>query len=478
MSSGIYNKLPVSFQNVACCFEGLRLKRLRYSKEFWRLLEQLELNGQMSEADVKRYRDHRIMQMVQFAAETVPYYRDLFRSIGLKPSDIRGLDDLSQLPILNKAEIQRTPERFFSQAVGKRDCIWAHTSGTTGAGLDFVTTPTAVRENYAAWWRYLRWHGLPHGTRCGYFGGRYIVPREQTTPPFWRENMFGRQVLFSAFHTTPDNLRYTVEKLRASKLRWLHGYPSHLTIIANYILDTGFELGYRPQWVTTCSESVLAHHRVAIRAAFGVNPLQHYAMAEAVANISECPAGNLHVDEDFSGVEFVPVGSDGLHRVIGTNLSNRATVFLRYDTGDLVRLASGKECPCGRHGRIVSSIEGRSEDNVVLPNGARICRFDHIFRGQVNISEAQIRQREIGAIDVLIVKNSQYAKADEDKILDGFRMRVGDSTDIELHYVDSIEKAANGKTRFVISHVCQNHASVRSERATVHEKECKTTIDH
>jgi len=459
--NSLYLLLPILLQNAACSFEGLRLKRLRYNKEFWHLLRRLERNAQLGAAGFERLRDMRLVDTIRHAATTVPHYQKLFADMGLKPADVRGMADLRQLPILNKAQVQNSAQSFFSEAVPRRERKWVHTSGTTGAGLDFITTPTAVREHYAVWWRYLRWHGVPFGTWCGYFGGRYIVPTEQTVPPYWRENKAGRQILFSAFHTTPENLQHTVRKLREARPPWLHGYPSHLTIVASHILETGFDLGYKPRWVTTCSESVLAHHRLAIREAFGVEPLQHYAMAEAVANISECPDGHLHVDEDFAAVEFIPIGDDGLHRVIGTNMSNRAMPLLRYDTGDLVRL-SPEPCGCGRPGRIVASIEGRAEDNVELPNGARICRFDHIFRGQVNVRAAQIHQRKVGAIDVFIVKNEAYSQADEADILHGFRMRVGKNTAIRLHYVDQIEKTASGKTRFVISEVFRDRSAKQS----------------
>ncbi|MGE0055897.1 MAG: phenylacetate--CoA ligase family protein [Hyphomicrobium sp.] len=461
MWSNIYFKLPVSLQNAACSLVGLRLKRFRYNSEFWKLLHQLERNGQLDDAGLVQLRDRRLEEVVRHAATTVPHYQRLFAELGIRPTDVRSLSDIAKLPILNKVEVQRSTESFFSSAVPRSERKWVHTSGTTGAGLDFVTTPTAVREHYAVWWRYLRWHGIPFGTWCAYFGGRYIVPSEQTYPPYWRENIFGKQLLFSAFHTTPENLEHTVRKLREARPPWLHGYPSHLTIIATHILETGFDLGYRPQWITTCSESVLAHHSSAIRAAFGVAPLQHYAMAEAAANISECPAGNLHVDEDFAAVEFIPLGEDGLHRVVGTNLSNLATPLLRYATGDLVRLSS-TPCSCGRHGRIVVSIEGRAEDNVELPNGARICRFDHVFRGQVNIRAAQIHQSEVGAIDVLIVKGERYSREDEANILDGFRLRVGKNTDVRLHYVDEVQRAASGKTRFVISDVRRKRSTCSS----------------
>jgi len=61
-----------------------------------------------------------------------------------------------------------------------------------------------------------------------------------------------------------------------------------------------------------------------MEAAFGLRPIQHYGMAEGVANISQCENGKLHVDEDFAAVECLPIdegGESDCYKVIGTNVS-------------------------------------------------------------------------------------------------------------------------------------------------------------
>ena len=93
-------------------------------------------------------------------------------------------------------------------------------------------------------------------------------------------------------------------------------------------------------------------------------------LAEAVANISECERGRLHVDEDFAAVEFVPEQTGRRHRIVGCNFTNLATPLLRYDTGDLAVL-DDDGCDCGRPGRVVASVDGRQED---LSNSVRTWR--------------------------------------------------------------------------------------------------------
>ncbi len=388
----LYLKMPVYIQHVICSLEGWRIQRIRFDRPFWALLQEVETHTLWSDERILEYRNLRLRSFVQYAVETVPFYRSRFRELGISPEDIHTIDDLKVLPVLTKEEVQEHYPEMISEAVPKHQQTITHTSGTTGGGLRFATTLRAVQEQWAVWWRYRRWHGLQPGTWCGYFGGRSVVPLSQTRPPFWRYNYPGKQILFSAYHMSFKNMAVYVDELRRRQPPWLHGYPSLLTLIASYLLETGIDLGYQVQWITVGAENLLPQQADLMQRAFGVRPKQHYGMAEAVANISECEYGNLHVDEDFAAVEFIPNPECPGYKVIGTNFTNPVTPLLRYDVQDVVALTD-ETCSCGRPGRIVERIDGRQEDYVILKNGARLGRMDHIFKDLINIREAQIYQR-------------------------------------------------------------------------------------
>jgi len=447
----IYLRLPIRLQNIACSFEGLRIQRMRYGGEFWRLLQVAEDRTFFSSEKIKEFRDKRLSSFVNHCYFTVPFYKKLFHDIGLKPEYIQGLEDLHKLPILTKKIVQDNVKDLVSSAIPKSERITAHTSGTTGGGLRFATTQRSLQEQWSIWWRYRRWHGIQFGTWCGYFGGRSVVPITQNSPPFWRYNLPGKQILFSGYHMSPENLPYYISELRRKKPLWLHGYPSLLALLASYILENEPELGYRARWITIGAENLLPQQSDLIEHAFGVRPHQHYGMAEAVANFSECNHGNLHIDEDFAAVEFVPNSSGG-YKIVGTNFSNLAMPLLRYDVGDTVTLQNGT-CPCGRPGRIVSSIDGRAEDYVILRNGAKVGRMDHIFKDMVNIREAQIVQKYPGEMTINIVPGHKYSDSDNVKLLEETIKRVGKDMTVKIEYVEKITRSKTGKLRFVVSEV-------------------------
>lgn len=449
----LYARLPIALQNWAVTLESARLRRRRFNAEFRALLAQYQQRSYWTPEQVVAWRDQRLQRFVRHAAATVPHYRHLFRRLGIDAAQVRSLEDLENLPVLTKKDVQTDPSRFVSEAPTGASTT-CRTSGSTGAGLRFTSSWRAHREQHAVWWRYFFWHGLELDTPRLYLGGRSVVPVQQRHPPFWRYSRVGRQILFSAYHLDFHNASAYLTEMRRSGVDWLQGYPSMVALLAKYALQRGERLSLR--WVTLGGENLLLHQAEAIRNAFGVQPHNHYGMAEAVANISQCPNGILHVDEDFSAVEFVP-SEGGQHRIVGTNFTNPTFPLLRYDTGDLAVL-TGADCGCGRPGRVVDIIDGRREDYVVTRTGARLGRLDHIFKDLANVHEAQIRQSDPGRMTLYVVRGPHYGPGDEQRLLRETGKRVGGEVEFEIEYVETLPRTARGKLRFVVSESDRKHS--------------------
>lgn len=436
--NAVFENLPVALQQAACHFEGWRIARHRYGGDFDALLLAAEERSFWARDQMDDYQSWRLGTFLEHARRNTVHYAD------------QRMDE--PWPVLEKRTVQEQTANFIARGLERSGVQWAHTSGTTGAGLRFPVTRRAHQEQWATWWRYRRWHGISIDTWCGYFGGRMIVPLQSAQAPFWRDNAPGRQILFSGQHLRDETLPQYVAELRRRRPPWLHGYPSLLALVADYLVTRGEDLGYSVRWLTTGAENLLPHQAALLRRAFGVLPRQHYGMAEGAANISECEQGRLHVDEDFSVVEFLPAEEPEVYRVIGTNFTNLAMPLVRYDVGDRVRLCAFG-CPCGRPGRVVESIDGRSEDYLWLGDGTRLGRLDHIFKDATRIREAQIVQRARGEMTLRVVRGVGFAEDDERQLLAETRYRVGAAMRVDLEYVDRIERTATGKLRLVVSEV-------------------------
>ena len=86
----------------------------------------------MSREDMKALQSERLVKQVKRVYENVKYYRDLMDKKGVKPEDIKSIDDLHKLPFISKADL-RDGYPYGLLAVPLSECVRIHsTSGTTG----------------------------------------------------------------------------------------------------------------------------------------------------------------------------------------------------------------------------------------------------------------------------------------------------------------------------------------------------------
>jgi phenylacetate-CoA ligase len=444
-----YDHVPVWAQSLACTAVGARTNHERYGHGFGRRLAAAIERSLWPEEQVLAYRDARLRRIVRLAAET-PHYRRIFACLGGKWHDFATPEGLAHLPILTKLEVQAHPEDFRPNHQPPHTKM-VHTSGTTGAGLRFLTTRDAAQEQWAIWWRYRKRLGIERRMKCGYFGGRAIVPVEHDRPPYWRHNYAERQLLFSSYHMAPDTLGAYAEELRRFQPPWIHGYPSLLALLASHLVSTAQELGFPLRYVTVGAESLLPSQREQMLTAFGVEPHQHLGATEAVANMSECPHKQLHVDEDFSLVEFVPTQADpGVAEIVGTCLTNEATVLLRYATSDTTTFPTAARCDCGGWGRLVKDIDGRIEDYLRLPGGRLLGRLDHVFKDMTSIREAQIQQISPEKLRLLVAPQPTWNAEEEAHLRAELTARIGEATQVDVVLVDSVPRTEARKLRLVV----------------------------
>jgi phenylacetate-CoA ligase len=144
--------------------------------------------------------------------------------------------------------------------------------------------------------------------------------------------------------------------------------PQYLAALCRHALASGVKM-HEPTFVTLTYEQTTRAALRAMKAALpSTTPFQLYGATEAGVLFMECTAGRLHHNARHSHVELVDAGN-GLSRVIVTTLGRAWMPLLRYDIGDLVRVADG--CTCGRadEGYILSRIEGRGNDAITTPRG-------------------------------------------------------------------------------------------------------------
>ena len=85
-----------------------------------------------SREQITAWQNERLVKQVERVYNTVPYYRKKMDDLGVKPSDIHGIQDLHLLPTMTKDDLRdQYPSGLL--AVPMSECVRIHsTSGTTG----------------------------------------------------------------------------------------------------------------------------------------------------------------------------------------------------------------------------------------------------------------------------------------------------------------------------------------------------------
>jgi len=450
----VYSKLPVGLQNVACTLAGIQMRRSRYNRSFYRALRFLEDSQRWPLDRQRMHQDEQLRRVIKHAYESVPYYRETMDERKLCPDDIRTVDDLPKLPILNKSVVRARVTDLLSRSWPARRRVTCHTGGTTGAALELVADVDTQPWQWAVWWRHRRRFGLKLADPFIVFAGRKVVPLSSMRPPIWRRNVAMHQTYVSVHHMTMQNMPPLVDYLQKRRVAFYSGYPSALYLLATYMLENGIRLRHPPRMTVTGAETVLPHQRQVIERALETEVTDQYGASEQCGNISECSRHAYHIDMEFGVVELL--AKDGMpvdvRRIVCTGFHNPAMPLIRYDIGDLA-VVSDRTCPCGLQAPTVERIDGRIESYIITPDGRQLGRLDFLFKETANIEEAQLVQECPDRLTVRIVRGDKYNDEDEASLLRELRKYLGGDLQIQPEYIPEIPREANGKFRQIVSHV-------------------------
>jgi phenylacetate-CoA ligase len=408
----------------------------------------------------ERIAEHQLTRLRHFlsaAADSVPYYRELFARAGFVPGELASLSDLARIPPLTKSDIRANVEAM--KAIGRTDLRRYNTGGSSGEPLVFYVGKDRVSHDVAAKWRATRWWGVDIGDSEIVVWGSPIELGAQDWIRSARDAVL-RSSLFKAFELTDATLQEFVEQVRARRPAMLFGYPSVMARIAHYARSTGQRLdqsGVRVAFVT--SERLYPDQREAIRDAFGCHVANGYGGRDAGFIAHECPAGGMHISAEDIVVEIVDaqgrpkaVGESG--EIVVTHLATRSFPFIRYRTGDVGAL-DDRACNCGRGLPLLRDIEGRTTDFVVASDGtvSHGLALIYVVRELPGIRKFKIIQESRELTRVLVVPEAGFDSAIVDRIRAGMQRRLGAGVEIDVEVVGDIAAEASGKYRYVVSKV-------------------------
>ena len=319
-------------------------------------------------AKLDALRDSRIRQIVRYAARHVPYYRQLFRDLGVDPRGIRGARELDRLPILEKEFVRAHSELFLSAARPARNPLSFLSSGSTGRRLEIHHDRRSILANIAFGERE---RGAVNRLCGGSFRPKELYVSYPTSTfkaviAFYEENTLRAVKPRRVFVPLSEPIEKIVEIANAEKPDILVGYGAWVDMFFKTVAARGLDV-HLPKLVMYIGETLPPGGRAHIEQNFGVPVLSRYNAVESfkIGYFCEAVTG-FHIHEDLCHVRIV--GDDGADlgpgeqgALVLSNLINRGTVLLNYPIGDVAAWAEAP-CSCGRTFRLMSELEGRVEE--------------------------------------------------------------------------------------------------------------------
>lgn len=380
----------------------------------------------------------------------IPFYREYSAQF----PTVRSVDDLRAFPTLSKEQVRAAGQRLFNPILIQQQHYTGHTSGTTGTPLIGKLTLDALRNRFAMRDNFYKLHGCDPSERSLRMGGRLFMSVTKNKPPFWIRDYATNQLMFSLYHMSDIALNSFLQPLAKYSPVFVTGYPSAIYTLARFCRQHGFE--YRPRAVFTDSETVLDYQRKEIESAWQCSIYDYYGM-EVGWVAGQCERGRYHISPLTSVVEILddtgkvlPPGELG--EIVVTDLTNPLMPLIRYRTGD-AGIWSVSACNCGWNTPALDYIEGRIDDVVLLPNGRKIGRLDHIFKTVKDIRECQIIQEAPNRFVFLVAPETSYNIATNDALMQEAHARLGHDVIIEIQLVEAVPRSKAGKFRSVISRV-------------------------
>jgi phenylacetate-CoA ligase len=428
-------------------------RQLAYEREFAR-------TQYLSHDELRHLQWTRLQALLRHAHERCPFYRHRFEQAGLQPADVRCLDDLRRLPVLEKRDIQVHGADMIASGWPEGDLIRNQTGGSTGTPITFYLSRDRKCSRAAATLRHNRWAGWQVGDRAAVIWG---APRDRPGDG-WRSRLRGallREPLWldTAALTEASLLRFHHELWRW-RPRIIQAYARSAVLFARYLAEKRLR-PYRPAALVTSAEVLEAKDRELLEAVLGCPVFNRYGCREFSVIASECDAhAGLHVMAEGLYLEIEtaegPAAPGQVGSILVTDLLNLAMPMIRYRIGDMAAWAR-QPCPCGRGLPLLEEVAGRVTDFLVGADGRLVSGVylaTYVVAHRPSLGQVQIHQSRAGHVVYRLRPGPGFdAGADGEYLRRATWEHLGGGATAEIEPVAELPTEASGKFLFSRSSV-------------------------
>jgi phenylacetate-CoA ligase len=328
----------------------------------------------MPHGEKRALQSQNLKKVVNLVYSNVPTYRAKMDALGIKPSDIKSIDDIVKLPFTTKQDLRDNyPFGMFSAP--KEDIIRVHaSSGTTGK----LTVVGYTKNDIEIWARC-----------CARSLAAAGATKKSSLHVAYGYGLFtgglglhygGELLGLSVIPVSSGNTQRQIELLKDFKSDYICCTPSYAVLLTDEMAALGLKpsdfnlkaglFGAEP-WTEEMRQDI--ENRLGLKA-FDIYGLSEILGPGVAGECSEQAGSHIWDDHFYPEIvakdtlEPLPYGEVG--ELVFTTLTKEGIPLIRYRTRDITALTN-EPCACGRTGVRLKRITGRSDDMLII-RGANV----------------------------------------------------------------------------------------------------------
>lgn len=430
-------------------------KGYSYQHQFAQLA-QLQWRGPK---EIRSWQRARLAIALDFWRREIPFYRDHLDHVALQQG--RSVDELCcemveslslhHLPIMSKTLFMEHHKALQNPGMEKRLLRLNHTGGSTGTVFHFYQNHIDSRWSNATNRLHREFIGQPLGVRTAKVWGASLEAHAATDFKEGLQHWLQNMVFISTYGMSREKVARVADQLVSANPRLIIGYPTSLGVVSEELARQGKRIRAL-QAVWSASETLFPDMRMRLEAELHAPVYNNYGSREFGGLAMECSEQRgLHLNDGCYLFEYRLV-SEGLHSLLVTDLHNRSQPLVRYEIGDLVRLAEG-DCPCGRGHARLAHVEGRTFDLIRGQDGEAVTGtfWTLLLRSRPGVRQFQVVQRQIDRFEIRLVAGPELRDESLDDFAQKIRGQFRRPVQVEWSRHERLENLPSGKFRFIVA---------------------------
>lgn len=399
--------------------------------------------------------------MLRWTLSTVPAYQP-YRD--LLTGDRDPYEILARLPVIDKLEVKRAPERFTSAALPASARLEMYTGGSTPNPMRFFLQKHVSRtKEYAYIQRFRDRVGARPGELMLALRGRTVPTAGQPGGSLWMVEPIKRQLILSSDHLERRFMPAYAEALAFHRPAYIEAFASALYPLARWLARNPLpEFTRNLKGVMLYSENVHGFQLRKFRQVFPCPIVMHYGHSERVLMAATMPDDERYFFwPQYGHFELVDANDKPITRpgipgfIVGTGFDNRVMPFVRYRTGDLAMLSDRGHPELPGH-PAVERILGRLQEFIVCRDRrlVSITTLGVAHFPELALADAiQYEQHTPGRVVLKVVAEGRLDARRRERIGAAVARKTQGGCDVEVVQVEGIARTPRGKAMMLVQHI-------------------------